>query len=74
MPAVRLTQQIGPEKVADYARRLGLEGPIPPYLSITLGAAEATLLEMVSAYSAFANQGIDVDKVISVRSLESQNS
>ena len=58
VPAVRLTQQIGPQKVADYARRLGLEGPIPPYLSITLGAAEATLQEMVSAYSAFANQGI----------------
>ena len=58
VPAVRLTQQIGPEKVAEYARRLGLEGPIPPYLSITLGAAEATLVEMTSAYSAFANQGI----------------
>jgi penicillin-binding protein 1A len=58
VPAVRLTQQLGPQKVADYARRLGLEGPIPPYLSITLGAAEATLVEMVSAYSAFANQGI----------------
>jgi penicillin-binding protein 1A len=58
VPAVRLTQQIGPQRVADYATRLGLAGPIPPYLSITLGAAEATLLEMVSAYSAFANQGI----------------
>ncbi len=58
VPAVRLTQQLGPQKVAEYARRLGLEGPIPPYLSITLGAAEATLQEMVSAYSAFANQGI----------------
>jgi len=58
VPAVRLTQQLGPQKVADYARRLGLKGPIPPYLSITLGAAEATLVEMVSAYSAFANQGI----------------
>jgi len=58
VPAVRLTEQIGPQKVADYATRLGLAGPIPPYLSITLGAAEATLQEMVSAYSAFANQGI----------------
>jgi penicillin-binding protein 1A len=61
VPAVRLTQQLGPQKVADYARRLGLEGPIPPYLSITLGAAEATLVEMVSAYSAFANQGIRME-------------
>jgi penicillin-binding protein 1A len=58
VPFVRLTQQLGPEKVAAYAQRLGLAGPIPPYLSITLGAAEATLEEMVSGYSAFANQGI----------------
>ena len=58
IPAVRLTHQIGPEKVAEMAHRLGLNGPIPPYLSVTLGSAEATLLEMVSGYSAFANQGI----------------
>ena len=58
IPAVRLTHQIGPEKVAEMARRLGLEGPVPPYLSVTLGSAEATPLEMVSAYSTFANQGI----------------
>ena len=67
VPAVRLTQQIGPEKVAEYARRLGLEGPIPPYLSITLGAAEATLQEMVSAYSAFANQGIRMQPYLVTR-------
>jgi penicillin-binding protein 1A len=64
VPFVRLTQQLGPQKVADYARRLGLAGPIPPYLSITLGAAEATLEEMVSAYSAFANQGIRMQPIM----------
>ena len=58
VPAVRLTEQIGPEKVAEMARRLGLAGPLPPYLSLPLGSAEATLIEMVSAYSAFPNQGI----------------
>ncbi|MFQ5789094.1 MAG: penicillin-binding protein 1A [Acidobacteriota bacterium] len=58
VPAVRLTEQISPARVADMARRLGLSGPVPPYLSLPLGSAEATLLEMVSAYSTFANQGI----------------
>jgi penicillin-binding protein 1A len=58
VPSVKLNEQIGPERTADMARRLGISGPIPPYLSIVLGAAEATLLEMVSAYSAFPNQGI----------------
>ena len=41
-----------------YARRLGLTGSYPPYLSLALGSAESTLLEMTSAYSAFANQGV----------------
>ena len=41
-----------------FARRLGLESPIPPYLPVALGAAEATLLEMTSAYSVFPNQGV----------------
>jgi penicillin-binding protein 1A len=37
---------------------MGLTGNYPPYLSLALGAAESTLLEMTSAYSAFANQGV----------------
>jgi penicillin-binding protein 1A len=44
--------------VVGYARRLGLTGEYPPYLSLALGAAESTLVEMTSAYSAFANQGV----------------
>ncbi len=41
-----------------YARRLGFESPLQPFLSTALGASEATLLEVTSAYSAFANQGV----------------
>jgi penicillin-binding protein 1A len=51
-------EQLGPAQVITYARRLGLESPLPPYLSVALGAAEATLMEMTSAYSAFPNQGV----------------
>ena len=58
IPAVRLMEQIGPSQVIGYARRLGLESPLPPYLAVALGAAEATLVEMTSAYSVFPNQGI----------------
>ena len=58
VPSVRLGEQIGPAAVIDMARRLGLSGQLPPYLSLPLGVSEASLLEMVSAYSAFANQGI----------------
>ncbi|MCI0409938.1 MAG: penicillin-binding protein, partial [Acidobacteria bacterium] len=58
IPAIRMGEQVGLSKVADMARRLGLSGELPPYLSLALGSAEASLTEMVSAYSAFANQGI----------------
>jgi penicillin-binding protein 1A len=58
VPAVRLMDQLGPRQVIGYARRLGLESPIPPYLPVALGAAEATLMEMTSAYAVFPNQGV----------------
>lgn len=58
LPAVRMLDQIGPQAAVDYARRLGITSPIPPFLSIALGAAEASLIEMTSAYSAFPNRGI----------------
>ena len=58
IPAVRVMEQLGPRQVILYARKLGLESPLPPYLAVALGAAEATLMEMTSAYSVFPNQGV----------------
>lgn len=58
VPAVKTMDALGPQQVVSYARRLGLTAPLPPYLSVALGAAEATLLEMTSAFSVFPNQGV----------------
>jgi penicillin-binding protein 1A len=58
VPAVRVMEQLGPKQVIAYARRLGLESPLPPYLAVALGAAEATLEEMTSAFSVFPNRGV----------------
>jgi penicillin-binding protein 1A len=58
IPAVRVMEQLGPRQVVNYARRLGLESPLPPYLAVALGAAEATLSEMTSAFAVFPNQGV----------------
>jgi penicillin-binding protein 1A len=58
VPAVRLMQELGPATVIPYARQLGITSPIPPYLSVAIGAAEGSLLEMTSAYSAFPNGGV----------------
>jgi penicillin-binding protein 1A len=58
VPAVRMMDALGPRQVIAYARRFGFAGAMPPYLSVALGAAEATLLEMTSAFSVFPNQGV----------------
>ena len=58
IPAVRLMEQLGPRTVVQYARRFGFANDFQPYLSLALGAAESTLLEITSAYSVFANQGV----------------
>ncbi len=58
IPAVKVMSELGPRQVAQYARRMGITSPIPPYLPVALGAAEASLIEMTSAYSVFPNQGV----------------
>lgn len=58
VPAVWMISQISPAQVVAYARRFGLTGPLQPYLSLALGATEASLIEMTSAYSVFPNQGV----------------
>ena len=58
VPAVRVMEQLGPNQVIAYARRLGLQGALPPYLAVALGAAEATLVDITGAYSAYPNQGV----------------
>jgi penicillin-binding protein 1A len=57
IPAVKAMEEIGPRQVVAYAKRFGLDDA-PPYLSLALGAAESTLLQMTSAYSAFVNRGV----------------
>jgi len=58
VPAVKMMNELGPRQVLAYAKHLGFESPMPPYLSTALGAGEATLLEVTSAYSVFPNQGV----------------
>ena len=56
--AVRLTHEIGVERVAELSRRFGLKDiPAHPDLPIALGAYEVTLLDLVSAYQVFQHGG-----------------
>jgi penicillin-binding protein 1A len=60
LAAVHLLEQVGIQTGAQMVRRFGITNPMAPSLPSALGASEASLLEMVSAYSAFPNKGIRI--------------
>jgi penicillin-binding protein 1A len=61
VPAVRLLEHVGIQNVIDLARKFGIESPLPPYLPLALGAADLTLMEHVSAFTVFPDDGIHIE-------------
>lgn len=62
MVSIRLLQSIGNDYFRSYAERFGFEGKrIDKYLTVALGAIEATPYQIVGAYGVFANGGYKVD-------------
>jgi penicillin-binding protein 1A len=55
--AVVLGERVGVQNVIQTSRNLGITTPIQPYPSTFLGAAEVIPLELVAAFTAFANGG-----------------
>ena len=61
----QLSRDTGPENVVDMARRMGItESSLSPVLSIVLGSSAVSPLEMASAYSNFATNGLHADDYI----------
>jgi len=60
IPTVKLAAQLGMPTVISYVRKFGITSKMEAYLPVALGAAEVTLQEQVSAYSAFPNDGVRV--------------
>ncbi len=59
--SVRILQAIGPQYAQDYIARFGFDPKLhPPYLTMALGAGNVTPMQMVAAYSIFANGGYRV--------------
>jgi len=61
VPAVKLAEKVGISTVVDEARRFGISTPLPPYLPLALGAADMKLVEHVSAFTVFPDDGIRID-------------
>jgi penicillin-binding protein 1A len=60
VPAVKILAKLGVNTLIPYVRRFGITSKIEPVLPIALGAADITLMEMVSGYSTFPNDGVRV--------------
>ena len=58
--AIRLLLKISPEEAIFYAKKMGITTPLKPVPSLAIGVSETRLIEMVSAYSVFPNQGIRI--------------
>src|SRR5271155_2239305 len=61
VPAVKLAEKVGINSVVDMTKRFGITTSLPPYLPLVLGAADMKLLEHVSAFTVFPNDGIRID-------------
>lgn len=70
--AAGLTKKLGVYTAIEFAKRFGIEGKLEAVPSICLGTADVSLWEMVSAYTAFANEGERFEPVTILR-IEDKN-
>lgn len=54
---VRLAQDVGMDKVSEYAAKFGINDHLPELLSMSLGAGETRLIDMAAGYSMIVNGG-----------------
>ena len=69
---VRIAQEIGIDKIANFAKSLKIYDNPEELISISLGSAETTLLKLTSAYSSFVNGGKLVEPIFLDRIQDSE--
>lgn len=57
---VRLAQDVGMDKVAEYAKKFGVNDHLPHLLSMSLGAGETHVIDMARAYGMMVNGGKEI--------------
>jgi len=73
MVSIRILQGLGVERARNYISRFGFnKDELPPNLSMALGTATLTPLEIASAWSTFANGGFKVSPYV-VQRIESRD-
>jgi penicillin-binding protein 1A len=65
---VKLLEKVGIQNVIVFSKKMGITSPLTPDLSLALGSSSVSLMEMVSSFGVFANQGMRVEPM-AVRSV-----
>ena len=60
---IKILKDIGVGYTINYAKKLGITSPLQRDLSLALGSSGVSLLELVNAYSVFANMGYNLKPV-----------
>lgn len=55
--SVKILERIGVDYAVEYAKKLGINSPLSPNLTLALGSSSVTPLELTSAYAVFASGG-----------------
>ena len=61
---VKIAQSIGVDYLIYYGKNLGIKSKLEPNLSLALGSANVTLLELTSAFGVFAAQGYRAEPLL----------
>lgn len=64
VPAIKLGQAVGINRIVEIARTLGIKSPIDPVISLPLGSVDLTPMELAGAYATFANYGWQSDTTL----------
>ncbi|MCT7986242.1 penicillin-binding protein 1A [Laspinema sp. A4] len=71
IPAIKLGQSVGLNKVIEICRSLGITSPMEPVISMPLGAIDMTPMEMAGAFATFASNGWHSDPTFIVQVTDS---
>lgn len=57
---IKLLEDMGVQRVIKFARRVGINGPFPDNLTLALGSLSVSPLEITSAFTVFAREGVTI--------------
>lgn len=60
---IKLLQDMGVKKAVNFMSAIGIKGPFPQDLTLALGSLSLTPLEITSAFSVFANEGVKMEPI-----------